>query len=192
MTGLRTWRWGVSLRNESTIACVTIDMSNSARAFTVPAMALGSSLAADEVRCSTIGPSARAGTNVSAPTRMTTPTSNPRTTGVGGQRAGTGRDDLLPRQRASDGQGGDGQPVTGEEHHDAERRVVEGRVRAQPRERAAVVVTRRRESYRISLNPWIPGFEMPALPAAVTTPIEVPIRTIAGGMRIMSDDIFIS
>ena len=46
--------------------------------------------------------------------------------------------------------------------------------------------------YRISLNPWIPGFEMPALPAAVTTPIEVPIRTMAGGMRIISDDIFIS
>src|SRR5256885_15729584 len=38
-----------SLRNESTIACVRIDMSNSARAFTVPAMASApSSLRRDE------------------------------------------------------------------------------------------------------------------------------------------------
>ena len=33
---------------------------------------------------------------------------------------------------------------------------------------------------------------MPALPAAVTTPIDVPISTSAGVMRMTSDDIFIS
>src|SRR3989442_14618295 len=50
MTGLRTWRRGVSLRNESTIACTRIVGSNSARAFTVPAMASApSSLRRDEV-----------------------------------------------------------------------------------------------------------------------------------------------
>src|SRR2546430_17320310 len=40
MTGFRTWRRGVSLRKESTIACRTIVASNNERAFTVPAMAL--------------------------------------------------------------------------------------------------------------------------------------------------------
>src|SRR5205823_4208509 len=40
MTGFRTWRRGVSLRKESTIACCTIVASNNERAFTVPAMAL--------------------------------------------------------------------------------------------------------------------------------------------------------
>src|SRR5262250_2027640 len=100
MTGFRTCRRGVSLRNESTIACTTILGSKSARAFTVAAMTFVSSLRRDE---------------------------------------GEMLDHGSERQRR------DGEPVTPEKHREAERRVVEGRIRRQPGECAAVVVRCRRE-----------------------------------------------
>ena len=97
------------------------------------------------MRCSTIGPSASAGTKVSAPTSSTTPTAAPRREGYGSAASRPRRDDLLRRQRARDGERGDGQPVAGEQHGKAQRGVVEGRIGAEPSERAAVVVAGRGE-----------------------------------------------
>src|SRR4030095_9176693 len=48
MTGLRTWRRGVSLRNESTIACRMIEASKSERVLTELAMAVIPSLRRDQ------------------------------------------------------------------------------------------------------------------------------------------------
>src|SRR2546423_11793105 len=145
MTGFRTWRWGVSLRNESTTADVKIDVSNSARAFTVAAMV--SSLGGDQVEMLDDRTQRERGDERQrAHQDDDTDEEAHEQRGVSRQRAGPGRDDLLARQRAGDGERRNRQPVTSEEHHDAERGVVEGRVRAQPRKGAAVVVARRGEA----------------------------------------------
>ena len=84
MTGLRTWTPGVSLRKESTTARRRIDPSKRERDFELVAMSRSSryDLAATIMRCSTIGPSASAGMNVSAPTSTTTPIRSATKSGV--------------------------------------------------------------------------------------------------------------
>ena len=94
------------------------------------------------------------------------------------QRAGARRHDLLLRQRAGDRQHRDRQPVAREEHRDAERGVVERRVRAQPGERAAVVVAGRREGVEDLAEAVRAGIgdRRPCRPS-VTTATAVPTST---------------
>src|SRR6266850_1489032 len=124
MTGFRTWRRGVSFRNESTIACMTIVGSKSARAFSVPAMSFVTSLRSDQVEM---------------------------------------LDDRAKRQRPRDGQHRDDQPEAADEHADAERRVVEGRVRGEAGEGAAVVVGGGRERVEDLAEAVDPGVGDPGL-----------------------------
>src|SRR5439155_10152825 len=103
MTGLRTWRCGVSLRNESTTADVKIDVSNNARAFTVAAMvsSLGGNRAEmldDRSQRESRDERQRAHQDDDADQQ------SHEQQAVAGQRAGARRDDLFPRQRASDGE----------------------------------------------------------------------------------------
>ena len=92
------------------------------------------------IKCSTIGPRARAGQEAQRADDDDDPDQpDDEERRVRGQRARAGRHLLLARQRAGDRQGRDGQPVAGEEHDDAEGGVIERRVRAQPGEGAAVV-----------------------------------------------------
>src|SRR5437660_2649345 len=100
MTGFRSWRRGVSLRNESTIACRTIVGSKSARAFSVPAMSFVTSLRSDKVemlddRAERQGRDVRQRADQDDHTDQQ-PDEQRR---VGQQRTGAGRDDFLPRQR---------------------------------------------------------------------------------------------
>ena len=103
-------------------------------------------------RCSTIGPSARAGKNVSAPTTSTVAISSTTNSGVwvGSVPAPAGTCFLAASEPAI-ASAGIGQPEPGEEHRHAQRAVVPDRVRPQAGERAAVVVarpTRRRRAPR--------------------------------------------
>src|SRR5438874_3152281 len=206
MTGFRTWRRGVSLRKESTIACRTIVASNNERAFTVPAMALSPHFPAiilhrsprpagpqprdglrlalllissprpagpqprDGLRLALLlissprpaGPQPRDGLRLALPCEMLDdrperqrwnerqradeehdadqqPYEERR---VRRQGAGADRHDLLARQGTGDRQHRHGQPVAAEEHAEAKRRVVEGRVRREAGEGASVVVGR--------------------------------------------------
>ena len=102
--------------------------------------------AATSMRCSTIGPRASAGTYVSAPTRITTPIRSTTNSGVcvGSVPGPVGTVFFLAREPAM-ASTGIGQPVASEQHGEAEGGVVEGRVRAEAGERAAVVVGRRGE-----------------------------------------------
>ncbi len=80
------------------------------------------------------------GMKVSAPTMITTPISMTTKSGVCvGSVPGLDRHALLLRERAGDGERRDGEPEAREEHLDAAERVVEGDVRREPGERAAVV-----------------------------------------------------
>ena len=82
--------------------------------------------------CSTIGPSARAGKNVSAPTMITTPMSRTLNSGpVVGNVPERRRDAALGGHRAGEGEDRDDHPVPADEHRDAAGDVVEGRVAGQ-------------------------------------------------------------
>ena len=98
------------------------------------------------INCSTIGPSASAGKKLSAPTMMTTPISQPTNSGVcvGSVPALSGHL-LLGGQRAGDRQDRDDQPVARHQHRQAERQVVERRIRAQARRRRCRCCCPRRE-----------------------------------------------
>src|SRR5439155_24898571 len=98
MTGLRTWRFGVSFRNESTTAAPRIDVSNSARAFTVAAMV--SSLGGDQVEMLDDRPQRERGDERQRAHQDDDADEEAHEQrSVGGQRAGARRDDLFPRQR---------------------------------------------------------------------------------------------
>ena len=88
-----------------------------------------------------IGPSARAGMNVSAPTSNTTPTSSATNSGVCvGKRTRVACDLALGRETAGEREHRDHQPVTRDPHRDWERDVVERVIGGQSTERAAVVI----------------------------------------------------
>ncbi len=90
--------------------------------------------------CSTIGPSASAGKNVSAPTMITTPMSRTtHRTPVVGNVPSDGATLRLARHRAGEGQDRDDHPVAADEHREAAGDVVEGRVAGQAGEGRAVV-----------------------------------------------------
>src|SRR5215831_7040174 len=120
MTGLRTCRRGVSLRNESTIACPTILGSNRARAFTVPAMALLSSLRGDEGEMLDDG-SERQCRNVRQGSDQDDDTHEQpdEEWSVRRQRPAARGDDLLPGERAGDRQHRDREPVATEQHRES-------------------------------------------------------------------------
>ncbi len=97
-------------------------------------------------KCSTIGPSASAGKNVSPPTMNTTPDQQAdEERPVGRQRAGAHRHHLLLRQRAGQRQDRDHRQEAREQHLDAHRGVVERRVGRQAGEGRAVVGAAGRE-----------------------------------------------
>src|SRR5262245_5592592 len=158
MTGLRTWRRGVSLRNESSTASPTMVRSNSGRLLL---SVIGSaSLRGDhrqvlDDRAQGQGGDERQRADEDDHADQQCGEQG----GVRRQRARPRRHDLLPGQRARDGEGGNGQPVAREQHGDAQRRVVEGRVGAEPREGAAVVVAGRREGIQHLAEPVGPGVE---------------------------------
>src|SRR5215470_10406489 len=146
MTGFRTCRRGVSLRNESTIACTTILGSNRARAFTVAAMTFVSSLRRDEGEMLDHGSERECRNEGQRANEDDDTDQEPdKERGVSRKRSAARRDDLLAGQRAGDRQDGDSEPVAPEQHRKSERRVVEGCVRRDSCERAAVVVRGRRE-----------------------------------------------
>ena len=148
ITGLRSSFRGSSFRNESTIARRTIFGSNRACAFAWDDMLYSISyrpldaecsctacipatdwvavttatpthfIVITIIKCSTIGPSANAGMNVSTPTKITVPTRNTTNRGVcvGSVPALVGVHFFL-RQRPGDGQRGNGQPIAGHQHH---------------------------------------------------------------------------
>ena len=90
--------------------------------------------------CSTIGPSASAGKNVSAPTMITTPMSRTtHRTPVVGNVPSDGATASLGRHRAGEGQDRHDHPVAADEHREAAGDVVEGRVPGQAGEGRAVV-----------------------------------------------------
>src|SRR5438105_12042799 len=114
MTGLRTWRCGVSLRNESTTADVKIDVSTSARAFTVAAMV--SSPGGDQVEMLDDRSQRERGDERQRAHQDDDADQQPHEQWrVGRQCAGAGRNDLLARERAGDGERRDRQPVAREE-----------------------------------------------------------------------------
>ena len=121
-------------------------------------------------KCSTMGPSASAGKNVSPPTMTTTPTRSPTNSGpwVGRVPAVAGtfffctsapasaRIATIGRKRAS-------------KHRDPQRRVVEGCVGRQPGERRAVVAGRRTNGVQDLREAVRAGVQRPGLPAGRTT-----------------------
>src|SRR5262245_5545933 len=143
MTGLRSWTRGSSLRNESMIAPRTMAGSKSGRALACVDIDVPSGgehqVLDDRPQRERRDERERADDDHHADQQRDEERR------VGGECSRARRDDLLARQRARDGERRDGEPVARHEHRDAAEQVVEGHVRAQPGEGAAVVVAHRAE-----------------------------------------------
>src|SRR5262245_11187138 len=141
MTGLRTCMRGSSLRNESTSAPRTVVGSNSERALACVDMREGvlasggqHQLLDDRSQRERRDEGERPNDDDDADQHRDEERR------VRRERPGARRHELLPRQRAGDGERGDGEPVARHQQRDAAEQVVEGNVGVEAREGAAVVV----------------------------------------------------
>src|SRR5215831_18178462 len=141
MTGFRSWWRGVSLRNESTMAGPRIAVSKRERALPEVTVALLSSASARQHEVFDDRPEGQRRHIGQRPHQDDdADEQGHEERGVGGQGTRARGYDLLSRQRPRDGQNRHGQPVAPHQHAEAEGRVVEGGVGAEPGEGAAVVV----------------------------------------------------
>ena len=125
---------------------------------------------APSIRCSTIGPSARAGKKLSAPTMMTTPISQAMKSGVcvGSVPAPAGTFFLRASEPAM-ASAGTGQPVAAEEHGDAQAQCCRTGVFApSPAKALPLLLPAEEKAYSISLKPCGAGVaRSPPGPAGV-------------------------